>query len=318
MSQPTGTMHPADRRKWRQQQMRRTVRSLVGVITLACLLVPLPAQADSTTVVPAANPNIVITDVLASVLATSAQFHRVLIAGQDTANGTPATTYQGYGVTQLMAFELLDAANYRVITKQATGGQINAAAIDDNRGLAYLTVGTASRRTGLSRSFRLELWAVDLRTGRVQSKTLFYEGETATVTGLAVVTTTGIVIVTTSHVTTTTYDLFRVDPRSSASYLTSLAGSADHFYYDDSLQTILIVHEQANGADTEAITAYDARNGVLRWRYAGGLLATGFSTDVTSLGPYQVAYNARTHVIWYRAPANASTPTPGSLGLVNK
>jgi hypothetical protein len=236
-------------------------------------------------------------------VAASARDHRLIEAGTDLDGVQQPNSPSN-------AFAVVDTRTYSVLARSTVQGSIARVAIDESNWLAYLAIGrlvTISPSDPYS-SYHLELWRIDLHTGRVVSQILVYEGEPLTVAGIAVDTSIGRVLLTTTH-NDASNDLFIIDPVSQALHLVSLEGIPGALFVDN------VHHRAVVGLQLPAVdpaeshfAGFDTRSGRRVWSrtFAYGLRA------------YSTTFNALTRQVWYQAPGGLITVLSAATGQTIK
>jgi hypothetical protein len=231
-------------------------RALAGLCA-AVLLLGLTAQvsADNPPTTPSGTPTpappqrvasrAVITDVNGQLSVNSDRWQRLVIIGPDE-NVHPADTTN-------TTFAIVDTVHFHLVGRERTDGVIGVAGIDDNRGLLYLAVSTLpARLTGTGTSYHDFLWIIDLKSGRVLGRKLFYEGEQESLIGLTTDPNTGHVFIVALRPGTGTYEVLMIEPKTMATNIQSLDG-VPSLVFDDAKHHRVVVSELV-GNDASAVT----------------------------------------------------------------
>ncbi len=249
------------------------------------------------------HPHTVITTIAGTLVASNVKDQRLIEVGVDLTTGPQASPISN-------VFALIDTKNYTLLARVATTGSIEGVAIDEGRWLAYLAVDTpvSLGPSDPYTSYHLDLWVVDLHTGRVVKKLLVFEGGPITVAGMATDSSANRVVLATTQ-NDATNDLFIVDPVSQALYLASLEGVPNTLFMDGTAHRAIVglqMHVALPGATR--FVAFDTRKGGRAWNRAFPYRMRGFSAT----------YSARTQQVWYAAPGGLITVFSARTGGLSK
>ncbi len=261
---------------------------------------PSAAATQSTAVL---RPHTVITSISGTLLASNVKDQRLIEAGVDL-----TATRQINPVSNI--FAVIDTRSYNVLSRVTTTGSIGGVTIDEDRWLAYVAVDTAVALSPSDpyTSYHLELWVVNLRTGRVVNKVLVFEGGPITVSGIAIDSAANRVVLATSQ-NDATNDLLVVDPVSQSLHLASLEGVPNDLFMDAQAHRAIVALQMATPAPgSSRFVALDTRTAHRTWY-------RGFPYRLRA---FSVTYSARRQQIWYAAPGGLITIFNAGTGKLNK
>lgn len=286
---------------------RPFIASLCAAATLMAGTVAASAASTPPTPTPPPNvsslhPSTVLTDINGYVTATSTSRQRLVVVGQDLD--------QRPFVAANTTYTIIDIARHRLVTRRNTNGTIDNTAIDDRRGVVYLTVQTVpDRQSGAGTSYHVDLWTVRLSDGRVLSRRLFYEGEAATMNAMGVDEATGHLFIATTRPGSGTYELMMIDPRSMDIHIQSLEGIPDHVFVDSVHHQAVVTTQVGIAAQTSKFIAFDTRSEARTWSHL-------FQYILSSYANFAMVYNPGTQQIWSVAPGGLVTVVNASNGSV--
>lgn len=296
-------------------------RALAGMLA-AVLLVGLTAQAsaDNPPVTATATPTptpprrvasrAVITDVNGQLSVNSDRWQRLVIIGPDE-NVHPADTTN-------TTYAIVDTVRLHLVGREHTDGVIGVAGIDDQRGLLYLAVSTLpARLTGTGTSYHDYLWIVDLKSGRVLGRKLFYEGEQESLVGLTTDPASGHVFIVAVRPGSGTYQVMMIEPKTMATNIQNLDGIPS-LVFDDAPHHRVVVSELV-GNDASAVTdlaAFDSSTEKLIWTHQLQYTELQFlSSTYQATG---VKYDPLRLQSWILAPGGLVTRLNIATGAVDR
>jgi hypothetical protein len=215
-------------------------------------------------------------------------------------------------------YAIVDSVHFKLVGRARTDGTIGVAAIDDARGLLYLTVTTLpARSSGTTTSYHDTLWAINLRSGKLVSKNLVYEGEAETLIGMTIDPGTGHVFLAAIRPGTQTYELLMFDPAQRTIKIQSLVG-VPKIVFDDATHHRVVVAEQV-GTAAQAVSfldAFDSKTENLVWAHQLQFLQLQFLTSTyTATG---VQYDPVKLLAWILAPGGLVTRLDIGRGVVDR
>lgn len=280
----------------------------IAALGLTATLVAGATAASADTAPPALpsiavlHPQAVLTDINGMVTVFSTKWNRMVVVGQDD-DARPF-------VAQNTTYAVIDIAGHRLVSRRNTNSIIDSTVIDEQRGLAYLTVGTTPTRvTGAGTSYHLDLWTINLRNGRLLSDRLFYEGEQATVNAMGVDAPSGHIFIATTRPGSGTYELMMVDPSSMSLHIQSLEGTPDHVFVDSLHHRVVVTTMEGIQATTSLFIGFDTRTERREWSHL-------FTYTLSSYTNYAMVYDDHTKQIWSVAPGGLVTVVNTSNGSI--
>jgi hypothetical protein len=215
-------------------------------------------------------------------------------------------------------YAIVDATHFKLVGRARTDGTIGVAAIDDARGRLYLTVTTLpTRASGSTTSYHDTLWAVDLRSGKLISKNLFYEGEQENLIGMAVDPGTGHVFIAAVRPTTQTYELLMIDPAAMAIKIQSLNGVPNLVFNDSTHHRVVVALQVGTGAQAVSyLDAFDSKTERLVWAHQLQFLQLQFLTSTYAATGVQ--YDPVKLLAWILAPGGLVTRLDIGRGVVDR
>ncbi len=276
--------------------------ALVGVTTIGARATAIPPPTTPPQNVAALNPQVVLTDVNGLVTAQSASLQRLIVVGQDLDQRPLVAANTTYAV--------INTTTHTMLSRRNTNGTIDNTAIDEQRGVAYLTVATLPTRiSGAGAAYHIDLWTVSLRTGKLLSDRLFYEGEAETINAIAVDSPTGHIFVASTRPGSGTYELTMINTSDMSLHIQSLQGPPQNVFVDSAQHRVVVTLSVGIAATTSQFDGYDSRTEKHDWSHL-------FQYILSSYSNFAQVYNPRTQQIWSVAPGGLVTVVDAATGHI--
>lgn len=282
-------------------------RVIGGAVAIGCALASVIPSGKAAWAAHSSLPQAqqVITYVNGQVLQTSTRFNRLVVIGQDE-NARPP-------VAANTAYAIIATDHPHLVARNVVNGIIDNVGIDDERGIAYLSVGSYPFKTSLnSPSYHEDLWAINLKSGRLLWHRMFYQGEAEVVGAMGVDSGTGHVFVASSRQGSQTYDLTMINPSDMSLHVETLLGTPDHVYVNSKAHRVAVSTVVGQtGATTSRFEGYDTRTLRHVWSHPFTYVAAAYATFATF-------FDNRTQQAWALAPGGLVTQVDVASGRITR